>query len=113
MNESHSEHSPLPWMHQGLAVVSLGGDVAVAIMAYSDKDFAQARANAALIVRACNSHDDLLAALNGVVAAARLPPVCPHDNEPDICDGCAFAMENAIGAAINVARAAIAKAEGR
>lgn len=62
---------------------------------------------------ATNSHADLLAALKGVVEAARLPPVCPHDSEPDICDGCAFARENAGWAALTIACAAIAKAEGR
>ena len=43
-------------------------------------------------------------ALETLVGAATWPTTCPHDSEPDICDGCRYAMEQAIGKALNEAR---------
>lgn len=64
-----STHSPLPWTHSGIhiASLSLGRDVLVASARYSSATFDEARANAEFIVRACNAHDDLLAACKKVV----------------------------------------------
>lgn len=80
-NESHSQHSPLPWRVDGCKgsiyqfdiVGPNGEDLAYA----NESDGADepsvypAQANADFIVRACNSHDELLAALKAYRASCR------------------------------------------
>lgn len=47
-------------------------------------------------------------ALERLIAATYLPETCAHDSEPDICDGCQYAMEKGIRDARIHARAALA-----
>lgn len=58
---------------------------------------------------------DLLAASRKMLDATLGPRDCTHDmvGDEDICDGCAFEREKAIGLVANEMRAAIQKAEGQ
>ena len=58
---------------------------------------------------------DLLEAGTKLLNALYGQMECTHGNEgdEDICDGCAFNREKAVGLAASELRAAIAKAEGR
>lgn len=74
-------HTPLPWERQstdcegpdyGVSIIgsNLGGLVAAALpwsTEIEDGDFSRVEANAEFIVRACNSHYDLLEALQALV----------------------------------------------
>jgi hypothetical protein len=93
-----SEHSPLPWHvgpHYKSDVMSREGIVAEARMLTP-----QGIANAEFIVRACNAHDELVAALKALTQDSR------------------FALQiggnpNAVAALVRQVDAALAKAEGR
>lgn len=64
------EHTPTPWKASGNAVFRDGHCLA---MTGTDIWMPEVEeANAAFIVRACNAHDDLVAALEAV-AEARMP----------------------------------------
>lgn len=56
-----SAHSPLPWWVSGKGVIRSGKDIWVASCYWRNK-----YANAALIVRAVNAHDELVAALRSI-----------------------------------------------
>lgn len=79
---------------EGYGVGSVVGSVYVWM-----RDLDTAKANAAFIVRACNSHDDLLAALQSISTLASCAP-----NDDEKISGQEFTR------IMNTARAAIAKA---
>ncbi len=96
---SETAHTPGPWIAvpylspKGKALIkSLDGKTITSGPMLTDDD-------AAFIVRACNAHDDMLAALRSIAGTL--------DLESFPTKGC---MENRLG---SLARAAIAKAEGR
>ena len=63
-----AQHSPLPWKADGADVLS-GGSLTCRILDYNRRVIAsdigrdEAEGNAAFIARACNNHEELLAAL--------------------------------------------------
>jgi hypothetical protein len=101
---STPKHTPLPWRADGPEVIGLDGNgnyaghVATAWYSPGGPGPDEAVANAALIVRAVNAHADLLEALETLVDEQNGPPLYRH----------AAGWE----AAMNKARAAIAKARG-
>ena len=69
-----SEHTPTPWKYDILDDDNFGisaGWTDIATV-YNRDDSPTDKANAEFIVRACNSHGDLLAALKAIVPVARL-----------------------------------------
>lgn len=67
-NQSHAQHSPLPWhvaeaSSGGFFVDVRGDDSRLLAIAAKTGIRGEAEANAAFIVRAVNAHDDLVAAL--------------------------------------------------
>jgi hypothetical protein len=68
-----AKHTPGPWKYEADDNVIIGGDGL--IMTWQtrsiDVGVAERDANAEFIVRACNSHDDLMAALEDMMAWAR------------------------------------------
>jgi hypothetical protein len=92
-------HTPIPWYATGKHVQSAAINEDNYVCEAEGNSEEQANANAALIVRAVNSHDELLAALTDLLEFARnAVPEYQADN---------MAHYEAI------ARAAIAAAEGR
>lgn len=67
------------------------------------------------LVRRSGDPGELLAVAVKVLNALYGPAECTHGNEgdEDICDGCAFTREKAVGLVASELRAAIAKAEGK
>lgn len=84
-----SAHTKGPWRVDAhrLTISAADGNIGLLNLARPDE---VSSANAAFIVRACNSHDALVSALKACVS--ELPDRCEHERE--------------------MARAAIAKAEG-
>lgn len=73
--------------------------------------------DAAFIVRAVNAHDDLLEALQGCLEiaechAARLKAEWAQENNSDDAKSLLVALEDETHACIDIAKAAIRKAEG-
>lgn len=106
-----TEHSPLPWQMKRAALPVDGeydfaiydephGVIAEVFGRSGTSVFPPAVANAAFIVRACNSHAELLAALKALL----------HEVSES---GNAYARDFGWPRATDAARAAIAKAEGR
>ena len=98
----NTKHTPTPW-HVGMRAAErivydgTGWAVANATIYHAEHEGGQTLANAAFIVRACNAHDDLLAALETI--ANQCGPFTVHGLPP---------LDYAtIG---NIARAAIAEA---
>jgi hypothetical protein len=100
-------HSPLPWSVCGTTLSPLYASVVTAdgVEFMHDDDTLMSKADAEFIVRACNAHDELLAALKAVVDmfGPWHDDDCPAD---DTCDCSSKPIHDAINAAI-------AKAEGR
>ena len=101
-----SKHTPTPWKANKWAP---GWEISAPESHYTVcrlTDCNNEEANAAFIVRACNSHDELLEALKGLL----LEVTGAHSGTSSI-----FAEELKSGRSfhIAVARAAIAKAEGQ
>jgi hypothetical protein len=71
-----SKHTPTPWRQQGEPnghrINGEGGPVAVASPRFMDRT--ERLANAAFIVRACNAHEDLLAACKKLLGLVRERP---------------------------------------
>lgn len=93
-----AQRTPGPW-HLGLKqaeqiIYDSHGWAICNCTVYHGHESAEPKANAAFIVRACNSHDDLLAAIKAVIAL----------------DSCTIAMQRSDPRAVAL-RAAIAKAE--
>ena len=89
-----ADHTPLPWANEsGLRISApghrVGGFVAlVATLEHRKGETpAEQRANGAFIVRACNAHDELLAALK-VALKAGTCPCCGRDNSAYPDYGC-------------------------
>lgn len=60
-------HTPTPWEHDKQSDCILDGEGRVIVSSYeSEHNLENDTANAAFIVKACNSHDDLVAALNSI-----------------------------------------------
>jgi hypothetical protein len=96
------EHSPLPWRVVNVAVGQWSVFCAdenpwsrAVVNLHSGRPVQEREANAEFIARACNSHDELTAALSAVLAAY----------EHRVGDGLTPLILNA--------RAALARAEGR
>lgn len=95
-----TQHSPLPWVQDGCVVEAFDAPFHHDIAATSKSaiwtsDESRAEANAKFIVKACNCHDELLAALKDLLNATSGNPKTPPTGFEAIR-----------------ARAAIAKAEG-
>lgn len=92
-------HSPTPWSvrpaHDGSFVIATGREAEGGVVARRNSGSGTSLADAAFIVRAANSHDELVAALSALLAAY----------EYRVGDGLTPLITNA--------RAALAKAEGR
>lgn len=104
--QEQAQHTPLPWkQHTGngktYANVRGADDRWVADCGSRSDDIAQA--NAAFIVRACNCHDDLLAALQNALASLHILPM------PQL-DSSVATNADIIQVTIKGIRAAIAKA---
>ncbi len=111
---SEAKHTPGPWKAEQVdvlgndptrwAVLSDGGWVVASIEnGIPGESLETEAANAAYIVRACNAHEDLLAALEAMVDCQDEAGLLEHDldgHEESICALC-------------MARAAIAKARGQ
>jgi hypothetical protein len=100
--QNDQKHTPLPWATRGTSIIGPLGE-SIGYLTFSDGGSAcglpskspsrsQTDSNLALIVRAVNSHDDLLAACRAFEAAR---------------------TSDALHAALSLAIAAIAKAEGK
>ncbi len=72
---SESKHTPLPWMADGGEVRAESGNGRTVALLYSITN--EDEANAALIVRAVNSHDDLVSALEIMIRAFNVSDVDP------------------------------------
>lgn len=66
------------------------------------------RETSVFLSKALDEATALRAALEQLIQATLLPEICAHDSEPDICDGCQFAMERAVTQARSKASAALA-----
>lgn len=64
-----SEHAPTPWEYAGRFVKSFGRVIASCPRPQEGSTF-DCNASAAFITLACNSHDDLVKALEGVIRIA-------------------------------------------
>jgi hypothetical protein len=63
-----STHTPGPWEKtQSHDIFQVGGNCLVASCSGNSGFYPNAEANAAFIVRACNSHDDLLEVLEAII----------------------------------------------
>lgn len=65
---SEAKHTPTPWRLAKSAVIEIRGVSQTPVVSWSGFDdsnrtTAEHKANAAFIVRACNAHDDMVAAL--------------------------------------------------
>lgn len=94
-----TQHTPTPWNHSNGTVVFDGNDRKVAAT-YANKGYGieidEAQSNAAFIVRACNAHDELVAALRACV---------------EEMSAYEYADEGISGELIRNARAALAKVQ--
>lgn len=81
-----TEHTPTPWTqfmtgkqyHVGICQAKTIKEVALVL---NQKEYSEADANAAFIVRAVNAHEALLDALNLALATIeRLKPPTPYDS---------------------------------
>lgn len=107
---SESKHTPGPWklapMAHGHSVHIEGGkDTETIASAWATKN-EQAIANAEFIVRACNAHDDMLAALIALTSNPR-PSTLSRADDDEWAE-----RYKRYEDAFNAARAAIAKAKG-
>lgn len=106
-------HAPLPWVfrEQGDAnefcLLTAEGKWVIAFLQNGELMVERQREIAAFIVRACNAHDDLLAALKTVTELLEGFRENPIDADLDEDE------EPIIAPAIDQARAALAKAETR
>lgn len=100
-----SKHTPTPWRAAGQQIIAEENGYRVAVVSSPDprargkermEDLEYCRGNTAFIVRACNSHEQLVTALQALLPDA----VGNHIGGPDT------------QARIDAARAAIAKATG-
>lgn len=92
-----SKHTPTPWRKAGqFATVQAPGRACICDC--GSRSDLTAQANAEFIARACNSHADLLAALEEIIWITE----SQHGEDWD----------TALPDALNIARAAIAKARG-
>ena len=57
-------HTPGPWQQEGLTIVVFGRGIIAECPTPQNGGTFDCSANAAFIVRACNAHDDLVAALD-------------------------------------------------
>ena len=97
-----SKHTPGPWeiksQHRGILmpiVAGKHGEIGVALARPMGSEPGTARANAELICRAVNAHDDMLAALEDV-----LKRLGETDYEPlGRIDDCEFVLQAAIAKA--------------
>lgn len=101
---SDTQHTHLPWhaddLHRVWGLTHMVAECKSVLMADGSRDTATAKANNELIVRACNSHDDLLASLSNLrTAVKRLEAGDSHKG-------------SVMNAAITDADAAITKAGG-
>jgi hypothetical protein len=99
-----ANHTPTPWHvvdnEQYLEIVVPWKDnpsridqycpSVVSVIAYESNDGINGRDNAAFIVRACNSHDQMVAALKNLEVAANTAQYC-YDHKPE---NFAFAMSD-------------------
>ena len=93
------EHFPLPWRHEnGLVKAVSHGKWFTVVRGGSKFTPDGVKANAAFIVRACNSHDELVAALESM-----MPERIGYDQSMSI---------DMYLNAVDKARAALAKAKG-
>lgn len=109
-----AKHTPTPWHDSGLSDTLPGGFIEARngkniCLYYAGPETAvgdQGKANAAFIVRACNAHEELVAALRG--ARSDLTWVLsgdkPFGNEPE---------QRALHNIVDSINAALAKAEGK
>lgn len=110
-------HSPLPWRvgpYEGHASDATGRLVAACRGNQNNYDpdvHDMNDANARFIVRACNNHADLLAALKAIIAAHQKSDACSHGEEPDYCDACDFEYAKRLGRAVLASYAVVSKAE--
>lgn len=111
MPDSQTNHTPTPWSLDGVEWIDTeaGGyrfrrlsswDQTIALVQV-DEDDEEQQANAEFIVRACNSHQDLMEALRSIADAS---------DGTEIGTSELRALKNRMG---DIARAAIAKAAGR
>lgn len=64
----NTQHTPTPWKVDGMDVVSPSEMIVVGCLQWCGEDRGgEGEANAAFIVKACNAHDELVAALRDVV----------------------------------------------
>ena len=103
----NAQHTPEPWRiwrdadpKEPLQIIGMETDFVCTIA----MENTNARANAAFIVKACNAHADLLAALRSLLPFAQSEKLASHQSF-----GCFETRETAI----NRARAAINKMEGQ
>jgi hypothetical protein len=76
---STTTHTPTPWYTElDRSIRADDGDGHVALLAGSDFNVATEEANAAFIVRACNAHDALVAALRELIDDADNSGVTAH-----------------------------------
>lgn len=99
-----TQRTPTPWRlseQYSLTVEYKIGDYVATMCGLRDK----AEANAAFIVRACNAHDELVAALEGTIDCLTVHELdCARDGLKN--------AERAARDALSAVRAAIAKAKG-
>ena len=57
------------------------------------------------LATAKEAHKKTLDVLEALTNAGKLQETCPHDAEPDFCDGCAVEREKQVGEARKQARA--------
>jgi len=64
----NTKHTPGPWIVRTSGEVGTADEMLASVYPIEATRTEERRANAAFIVRACNSHDDLLAALEKIAA---------------------------------------------
>jgi hypothetical protein len=68
MTETKAQHTPLPWTYEGFTSIFAPSGLAVANTRADHFGADRAQANAAFIVRACNSHYEMVEALETLLA---------------------------------------------
>ena len=112
-----AEHTQLPWRSDGLLYIDDNFGEMIVITsdgAHVAFVFRDAPADAVHIIRACNAHDDLLAACEALLLEHHLFPrnhgwVCPFCGA-ECLSACDFTHNG--DCPVEAARAAIAKAKG-